>query len=100
MKRRLTDKQRRAKIKDGLEHLRSLVALHGNASSDQASIVNSSVDLVQQLVDERDGLKHELRQANDERVEIEREQQLAMDKQRFGRSSTTLFTARSHSGRR
>ena len=83
MKRRLTDKQRRAKIKDGLEHLRSLVALHGNASSDQASIVNSSVDLVQQLVDERESLKHQLRKAGDERVELEREQQLAIDKQRL-----------------
>ena len=83
MKRRLTDKQRRAKIKDGLEHLRSLVALHGNASSDQASIVNSSVDLVQQLVNEREDLKHQLRKAGDERVEIEREQQIAIDKQRL-----------------
>jgi len=83
MKRRLTDKQRRAKIKDGLEHLRSLVALHGNASSDQASIVNSSVDLVQQLVNEREGLKVQLRKVGDERVELEREQQLAIDKQRL-----------------
>ena len=83
MKRRLTDKQRRAKIKDGLEHLRSLVALHGNASSDQASIVNSSVDLVQQLVNEREDLKLQLRQASDERVELDREQQLAINKQRL-----------------
>ena len=83
MKRRLTDKQRRAKIKDGLEQLRSLVALHGNASSDQASIVNSSVDLVQQLVDERDELNTQLRRCGDERAELDREQQLALDKQRL-----------------
>ena len=82
MRRRLTDKQRRAKIKSGLENLRSLIALYGNASSDQASIVSSSVGLIQQLVNEREDLKHQLRKVSDERVELEREQ-LAIDKQRL-----------------
>ena len=82
-KRRLTDKQRRAKIKEGLEQLKVLVALHGNNSSDQASIVNSSVDLVQQLVDERDGLKAAVRRVREERAEQAREQALVADRQRL-----------------
>ena len=73
-KRRLTDKQRRAKIKEGLEQLRALVALHGNNSSDQASIVNSSVELLQQLVDEREALRTAVRRLRDDRAEAEREQ--------------------------
>ena len=83
-KRRLTDKQRRAKIKDGLEQLRSLVASHGNVSSDQASIVQSSVELVQQLVLEREGLRGALRRVREERMEMEREQQVMLaQKQRL-----------------
>ena len=83
-KRRLTDKQRRAKIKDGLEQLRSLVASHGNVSSDQASIVQSSVELVEQLVEEREGLRTALRRVREERLEMEREQQAQLlQKQRL-----------------
>jgi hypothetical protein len=73
-KRRLTDKQRRAKIKDGLKQLRRMVALHGSStSSDQTALVNS-VDLLQQLVTEKEQLRQQLRVLMEERADIEGEQ--------------------------
>ena len=82
LKRILADRKRRSKIADELKHLRSLIGLHGNNTSDQTSVIISSVDLVQQLVNERGALKDQLRTVSDERVGLEREQQLAIDRQR------------------
>ena len=45
----VTDRQRRAKIKDGMEQLRSLLSNHGSFTSDQVSIMTASVQLIQQL---------------------------------------------------
>ena len=62
-----SDKQRRAKIKDGMEQLKSLVSLHGKLESpDQASIVSASVDLVHALRQEIAGLKGEVERTKGE----------------------------------
>ena len=48
-----SDKQRRARITDGMKHLKALVSLHGRLrSSDQAGIVSASVELVHALMQE------------------------------------------------
>ena len=62
-KRRMTDKQRRAKIKTGLGQLAELVAAHahGSTSTSHATVVESSVTLVHQLLNET----HELRSEYD-----------------------------------
>lgn len=70
LKRRLTDKQRRAKIKDGLEHLRSLVHMHGDSSTDQASVVQSSISLIKQLVQQSSNMKNDLNKLKEEGVGI------------------------------
>ena len=62
-----SDKQRRAKIKDGMEQLKALVSLHGKLESpDQASIVSASVDLVHALRQEIAGLKGEVERTRGE----------------------------------
>ena len=62
-----SDKQRRAKIKDGMEQLKALVSLHGKLESpDQASIVSASVDLVHALRQEIAGLKAEVERTRGE----------------------------------
>ena len=62
-----SDKQRRAKIKDGMEQLKALVSLHGKLESpDQASIVSASVDLVHALRQEISGLKSEVERTRSE----------------------------------
>jgi hypothetical protein len=66
-----SDKQRRARIKDGLEQLRSLVSAHGKLESpDQASIVAASVQLLQQLTAEINQLKQQINQAKNEHNQI------------------------------
>ena len=62
-----SDKQRRAKIKDGMEQLKALVSLHGKLESpDQASIVSASVELVHALRQEISGLKAEVERTRGE----------------------------------
>ena len=62
-----SDKQRRAKIKDGMEQLKALVSLHGKLESpDQASIVSASVELVHALRQEIAGLKAEVERTRGE----------------------------------
>ena len=62
-----SDKQRRAKIKEGMEQLKALVSLHGKLESpDQASIVSASVDLVHSLRSEIASLKAEVDRAKGE----------------------------------
>jgi hypothetical protein len=51
-KHQLTDRQRRAKIKESMDALKALVPLEPNQKADQATIVASSVTLVQNLKDE------------------------------------------------
>jgi len=48
----VTDRQRRAKIKDGMEQLRSLLSSHGSFTTDQVSIMMASVQLIQHLREE------------------------------------------------
>jgi len=56
-----SDKQRRAKIKEGMDQLKSLVSMHGKLESpDQASIVSASVDLVHSLRAEISALKQQI----------------------------------------
>ena len=49
----VTDRQRRAKIKEGMTHLRGLLLEHGSFTTDQVSIMMASVQLIHQLKDER-----------------------------------------------
>ena len=66
-----SDKQRRAKIKDGMEQLKALVSLHGRLESpDQASIVSASVDLVHALRTEIACLKQEVERARGENASM------------------------------
>ena len=68
-----SDKQRRAKIKDGMEQLKSLVSQHGKLESpDQASIVSASVDLVHSLRSEIAALKAEVDRARGENQSMRR----------------------------
>ena len=68
-----SDKQRRAKIKDGMEQLKSLVSQHGKLESpDQASIVSASVDLVHSLRSEIAALKQEVDRARGENQNMRR----------------------------
>jgi hypothetical protein len=53
----VTDRQRRAKIKDGMEQLRSLLSSHGSFTTDQVSIMMASVSLIQKLREEVTALK-------------------------------------------
>jgi hypothetical protein len=62
VKHQLTDRQRRAKIKESMDQLKALVPLEANQKADQATIVASSVQLVQNLKDEVQQLKMKLQQ--------------------------------------
>ena len=53
----VTDRQRRAKIKDGMEQLRSLLSSQGSFTTDQVSIMMASVQLIQKLREELSALK-------------------------------------------
>ena len=56
----VTDRQRRAKIKDGMEQLRGLLSIHGSFTTDQVSIMNSSVQLINRLRTDVINAKHQL----------------------------------------
>ena len=61
----MKDRERRAKIKHGVEHLRSLLALGTEAKTDQASIVHYSVTHITKQNDEIDQLKLQLKAATE-----------------------------------
>jgi len=101
LKHQLTDRQRRAKIKEGMDALKSLVPLEPNQKADQATIVASSVTLVRDLKDEVRELREKLKQ-----MEIEkREQESKYETKKYalthhhtgtsqpGRSGSSLSTA-------
>ena len=62
----VTDRQRRAKIKEGMEQLRSLLSCHGSFTTDQVSIMTASVQLIQKLKGELSTLKSHTSQLKDE----------------------------------
>ena len=62
VKHQMTDRQRRAKIKESMDALKALVPLEPNQKADQATIVASSVTLVQNLKDEVAELRKKLQQ--------------------------------------
>ena len=82
----VTDRQRRAKIKDGMEQLRSLLSSHGSFTTDQVSIMMASVQLIQKLREEVSLLKSHTG---------ELKQQLDRYKQTFG--SLAAMQATQHS---
>ena len=55
----VTDRQRRAKIKEGMTHLRGLLLEHGSFTTDQVSIMMASVQLIHKLKDERAAVERE-----------------------------------------
>ena len=55
----MTDRQRRAKIKEGMTHLRGLLLEHGSFTTDQVSIMMASVQLIHKLKDERAAVERE-----------------------------------------
>jgi len=62
LKHQLTDRQRRAKIKESLDALKSLVPLEPTQKADQATLVANSVVYVQTLKDELLELKAKIKQ--------------------------------------
>jgi hypothetical protein len=96
-KRRLTDKSRRAKIKDGLDQLRTLATLSGNQSTDQASVVMSSVHLLKQLVKQRQDLKSEL--SNLERAQISYNSILTISQKAAEAARQKALTANTYASR-
>jgi len=52
VKHQMTDRQRRAKIKESMDQLKALVPLESNQKADQATIVAESVDLIKGMKDE------------------------------------------------
>ena len=71
----VTDRQRRAKIKDGMEQLRTLLSSHGSFTTDQVSIMMASVQLIQKLRGELSSVKQHTAQMKAE---------LGSYKQQFG----------------
>lgn len=82
-----SDKQRRAKIKEGMDQLKTLVSMHGKLESpDQASIVAASIELVHSLRSEIIGLKGQIDAAHTHNAQ----QRLAI--QQFqSRLSTSMY---------
>jgi hypothetical protein len=56
-----TDRQRRAKIKDGMHQLRELLLSQGSFTSDQVSIMNASVQLIKTLTKDLAETKNEVK---------------------------------------
>ena len=52
VKHQMTDRQRRAKIKESMDQLKALVPLEANQKADQATIVAESVDMIKNMKDE------------------------------------------------
>ena len=71
----VTDRQRRAKIKEGMEQLRTLLSSHGSFTTDQVSIMMASVQLIQKLRGELSSVKQSTAQMKSE---------LSSYKQQFG----------------
>ena len=69
----MTDRQRRAKIKESMDQLKALVPLETNQKADQATIVAESVDMIKAMKEElaincgRRLLELELKATNDAR---------------------------------
>jgi hypothetical protein len=62
VKHQLTDRQRRAKIKESMDQLKALVPIDSHAKADQATIVSESVDLIKGMKDELSSLRQRIGQ--------------------------------------
>ena len=60
VKHQMTDRQRRAKIKESMDQLKALVPLEANQKADQATIVAESVDMIKNMKDEIASLRAKL----------------------------------------
>ena len=60
VKHQMTDRQRRAKIKESMDQLKALVPLEANQKADQATIVAESVDMIKSMKDEIASLRAKL----------------------------------------
>ena len=60
VKHQMTDRQRRAKIKESMDQLKALVPLESNQKADQATIVAESVDMIKSMKDEIASLRAKL----------------------------------------
>ena len=60
VKHQMTDRQRRAKIKESMDQLKALVPLEANQKADQATIVAESVDMIKNMKDEISSLRAKL----------------------------------------
>ena len=57
VKHQMTDRQRRAKIKESMDQLKALVPLENQAKADQATIVAESVDMIKAMREEMAALR-------------------------------------------
>jgi hypothetical protein len=84
IKHQLTDRQRRAKIKESMEQLKNLVTIEPNQKADQAHVLAQSVNLVNNLRDEVGELKQKLAkleiQQRETQMELIKKEQLNLQR--------------------